>query len=155
MSLFELSQMLPNHLLMKVDKMTMAHSIEARVPFLDHKLTELALSLPPKYKIRNNAGKYILRKCMSTILPEEIFSRKKHGFILPLHKWLRRDMKQHVLSVLLDPLSHARNIFSEEQILNLFKKRINPLQDMENVNLSWRLFVFESWYRIYIKNQGI
>lgn len=154
MSLYEILTMLPNHLLMKVDKMTMAHSIEARVPFLDHKLTELALSLPPKYKLKGNVGKYILRKAMSNILPQEILSRKKQGFILPFNKWLRHDIKDYVLSVLLNSSSHTLSMFKKHEIINLFKNPLNRFEEIENTNLIWRLFVFELWHNMYLKSES-
>ena len=83
---------LPDDLLLKADKMTMAASIELRVPFLDHKIVEFAASLPPKYKIHEGEGKYILKKLMENHLPKEIIYRKKMGFTVPTKRWFAGDL---------------------------------------------------------------
>jgi len=81
---------LPEHLLMRVDKMTMAHSVEARVPFLDHDVVRFAGKLPLSYKLKDNTGKYILKKAANGILDEETIVRKKQGFGAPMDHWLRQ-----------------------------------------------------------------
>jgi len=81
---------LPEHLLMRVDKLTMAHSIEARVPFLDHDVVEFARKLPPAYKLKNGMGKYLLKKMAESYLPREIVYRKKQGFGAPMEEWFKQ-----------------------------------------------------------------
>ena len=147
---FEIKHLLPNSILMKVDKMTMAHSLEARVPFLDHELVEYSTTIPSPYKIRRFTGKYILRQSMQELLPPAITARPKHGFLLPLGHWLRNELKKYAQELLLPSESHARKFFSERQIKSLFIKS-NKLKEIENTALLWRLLVFEVWYRLYIK----
>lgn len=152
MTSFEIANLLPNSILMKVDKMTMAHSLEARVPFLDHELVEYSTVIPSRYKIRKFTGKYILRQAMRGLLPDEIVKRPKHGFLVPLGGWLKNELKEYAQELLLSPQSHARKFFSEKKMKSLFIKR-SRLKDIENTTLLWRLLIFEIWYCIYIKGQ--
>ena len=89
MTYLELGQRLPELLLMRLDKVTMANSVEGREPFLDHRLVELAIALPPHLKHRDGVGKWILRQAMRGILPDEIIDRPKQGFGTPMEEWLR------------------------------------------------------------------
>lgn len=86
---FDIKYWLPDDLLMKVDKMTMGNSLEAREPFLDYRLVEFAFNIPSRYKIRNGEEKYIFKKAIDNILPREIVGRKKHGFNVPIKQWFR------------------------------------------------------------------
>jgi asparagine synthase (glutamine-hydrolysing) len=90
MAFYEFSHRLPELLLMRVDKMTMAHSLEARVPFLDSRLVEFTMTIPPDKKMPPNATtKYLLKKAVEPILPHDIIYRKKQGFAAPMAEWLR------------------------------------------------------------------
>jgi asparagine synthetase B (glutamine-hydrolysing) len=93
---------LPDDLLIKADKMTMANSIELRVPLLDHKVLEFAASLPPRQKINGRDTKYILKRALSQRIPDQIRNRKKAGFPVPYASWIRRELKGLVRDVLLD-----------------------------------------------------
>ena len=84
---------LPGDMLVKADMMTMANSLEVRVPFLDHELVNYIFSLPAHYKIDKNARKKILKDTFRGMLPEELYNRPKHGFEVPLLKWFRGDLK--------------------------------------------------------------
>jgi len=88
---FYINVWLPDDLLLKNDRMTMAHGVEARVPYLDHKLVEMAFSLPASMKIRGRTDKYLLRRIAGELLPKEIATRKKKGFTVPLEEWLDAD----------------------------------------------------------------
>ena len=89
MSYLELKQRLPELLLMRLDRITMASSVEARDPFLDHHLVEFALALPPSMKYRNGRGKYVLRQATAGLVPDEVLSRRKQGFGTPMQEWMR------------------------------------------------------------------
>ena len=89
--LWDLFYYLPENLLMKVDKLSMVHGLEARVPFLDSNLVQLAMRLPMKLKIKNKESKYVMRKMFSGVLPASIINRPKHGFTLPIKEWLKND----------------------------------------------------------------
>lgn len=92
MTYLELKNRLAELLLMRVDKMTMANSVEARVPFLDRALVEFAMALPPEMKVRGNEGKYLLKRAVANVLPAEIVNRPKQGFSAPVSEWFRADL---------------------------------------------------------------
>jgi asparagine synthase (glutamine-hydrolysing) len=101
MAFVELSHRLPELLLMRVDKMTMAHSLEARVPFLDHRLVEFSMTIPAAMKLPHGATtKYLLKKGVEQILPNEIIYRKKQGFDAPIKEWLRKQWAEYTMSVI-------------------------------------------------------
>lgn len=92
----------------KVDRMSMAHSIEAREPLLDHKLVEFAMRLPMEFRIRNGSGKYLLKRVAERYLPKAIIYRKKQGFGVPLAYWFKGDLRDYVRSVLFDHQAKQR-----------------------------------------------
>jgi asparagine synthase (glutamine-hydrolysing) len=102
---------LPDDLLLKADKMTMANSLELRVPFLDHKLLEFAASLPANYKVRRFTTKYLAKKALTGRLPRPILKRRKVGFPVPYESWLRTDLRPWMTEVLLDRETTARGYF--------------------------------------------
>lgn len=103
MAFYELSHRLPELLLMRVDKMTMAHSLEARVPFLDSRLVEFTMTIPPNKKLPNfDITKHLLKKAVEPILPNDIIYRKKQGFAAPMAEWLRDPWHKAVHSIIMD-----------------------------------------------------
>ncbi len=108
---------LPEDLLVKVDIASMAHSLEARSPFLDHKVMEFAASLPADLKLRGMETKYLLKHTLSDIVPQEILQRRKMGFGVPLDVWFRNDLKEMAYDVLLDQKSIERGYFRKEYAL--------------------------------------
>ncbi len=154
MASFEINNILPNSLLMKVDKMTMAHSLEARVPFLDHKFVSLAARIPYKKKISLWGTKKILRKIMKDTLPDDIIRRKKHGFILPVTSWLHNELKDFVYDALFCSGNKTGDFIPSDIKRGLFKNR-STLAAIENNSLLWRLFIFEVWHKRYFKGDAI
>jgi len=151
---FEIQRQLPNQLLMKVDKMMMAHSVEARVPYLDHIFYEFASSLPAKLKCGLLNNKIILRKAMSSVLPEKIVNRKKRGMLLPLRRWLNSDLGQIASRMLIHPESYCQKYFSKVEVENLFSKNAKLNFDLGYGSFIWRIFIFEIWHSLYIKGQS-
>src|SRR5207253_2052070 len=100
-----------HELLMKQDQMSMAASIESRVPFLDHPLAEFAATLPARLKLRNLTTKYVLRRAMVGLLPNEILSRKKMGFPVPVGRWLRGEYRHFVDEYVLSVRARERGLF--------------------------------------------
>ena len=137
-----------HELLMKQDQMSMAASIESRVPFLDHKLVEFAANLPPRLKLRNWTTKYILKKSLEGILPKEILYRKKMGFPVPIKAWFKNGIFPHLQEYILGERAMARGYFKREYIGNLLNSHINGTQD--NSERLWSLLNFEIWNRIFI-----
>ncbi len=130
MAYIELKQRLPELLLMRVDKMTMATSVEARVPFLDHKLVEFAFQIPTSLKYKNGVTKYILKKAAEGILPYDTIYRKKMGFAAPTSRWFKQGsyFKQHFLDTV-----HSKTAWSDyfdiQEIDKLFERNQNPNSD--------------------------
>ena len=107
---------LPDDLLIKADKMTMANSVELRVPLLDHKVLEFAASLPPGMKLHGATTKYLLKKALSNRIPKEIRERKKTGFPVPYGSWMRNELKDMVWDVLLDRRTINRGYFRRDGV---------------------------------------
>ncbi|HBQ20801.1 MAG: asparagine synthase (glutamine-hydrolyzing) [Deltaproteobacteria bacterium GWA2_38_16] len=151
---FELEKVLPNHLLMKVDKMTMAHGIEARVPFLDQTLVRSISALPDEYRIKGWQGKWLLRKLMKNKLSPQILKRKKQGFSLPLKKWLSEDLKPLLEDTFFSSRAKVLDVIDKDTLKQLMIKSYG-LKEIERVSLLWRLFLFEIWYqRFFIKKSS-
>jgi asparagine synthase (glutamine-hydrolysing) len=142
-----------HELLMKQDQMSMAASIESRVPFLDHKLVEFVAKLPPSLKLRGWTTKYILRKAMEDILPQEILHRKKMGFPVPIREWFRKGAFQDLQEYLLGDRTMARGCFNRTYIKNLLNSHISGFQD--HSERLWSLLNFEIWNRIFIDGEEI
>ena len=113
---------LPDDLLLKADKMTMANSIELRVPMLDHKLLEMAAALPENFKVRRFTTKYILKHALRGRVPAEILNRKKVGFPVPFNAWLRTELKDWVRGLLLDREAVSRGYFNSARIEGLIQE---------------------------------
>ena len=113
---------LPEHLLMRVDKLTMAHSIEARVPFLDHDVVEFANRLPPSYKLRDGVGKSLLKKAAEPYLDHDLVYRKKQGFGAPMEEWFQEgDFGSRCLAAFERSALAKEGFFDNQYFFDLFK----------------------------------
>jgi asparagine synthase (glutamine-hydrolysing) len=139
---------LPDDLLLKVDKMAMAHSLEARVPYLDHKFVEFSGTVPPSLKLRKGVTKYLLRQAMSDILPPAIKSRKQHGFNVPVDRWFRGELKGWLQELLNDRDTTQRGYLNSRTTGNLLKQYLEG--DDTPATLIWSLVVLELWHRVFI-----
>ena len=135
-------------LLMKQDNVSMAASIESRVPFLDHVLVEYAVSIPERFKIRGLAGKQVLKSAVKDLLPDSIVYRKKMGFPTPWRGWLGGSQLDTIEKLLLDDRSVGRGLFKQEALLKLFSEHRKRLHD--HGDRIWRLLNLELWQRIFI-----
>jgi asparagine synthase (glutamine-hydrolysing) len=135
-------------LLMKQDQMSMATSIESRVPFLDHKLVEFAARLPARYKIRFFSGKYLLRKAMAQELPPGVLRRTKKGFPTPIRPWLRNQLFDKLSVILTDGRMAERRLVCPDYVRNL----LNAHRQGNSFATEgcWRLLNFELWSRIFL-----
>jgi len=143
--LFDIKTLLPDDYLMKVDKTTMANAVEARVPYLDHQLVELALSIPPEYKLKRLKTKAFFRKVIKKKLPDKIVERKKHGFNVPTQQWLSSGLKEIALQL----IDVAPSIISKNyafEIINKFKQ--NPRYYSRQF---WSIITFIIWYKMYFE----
>jgi len=140
-------------LLMKQDQMSMAASIESRVPFLDHRLVEFASGLPTRMKLRGLKTKWILREAVRSILPPEILTRKKMGFPVPFGIWMRGPWQDVARDVLLDPRSRQRGIIDPGAVEQLIAAHAAGAAD--GADAIWGLLNLELWYRTHIDGDGI
>jgi asparagine synthase (glutamine-hydrolysing) len=138
---------LPDDLLVKADKITMANSLELRVPLLDHVVLEFAASLPPNFKVHGRETKRILKATFARSLPEEILKRKKAGFPVPYESWLRGGLKQKVEDVLLSDRCLSRGYFQKAEVSRLLEA--NSL-DNKFAKEVFCLLVLELWHRTFL-----
>jgi len=138
-------RLLPNYFLMKVDKMTMARSIEARVPFLDHALLEFTYKIPTGLQLKNFKEKYLLRKAAANLLPKDILKRPKHGFDVPIKEWFDAGLidiaKQH-----LDKKEIKHGLINTRNLDKILRN-----DDRRRARQLWTLMMFQMWYRIFFR----
>src|SRR3989339_367936 len=139
---------LPECLLVKMDIASMANSLEARSPFLDHKVMEFSASLPPSWKVHGLTTKYILKKTFNNFLPKEIINRKKMGFGIPVGKWFRNEWKNYFIETVMSKKALERGYFKKESLEQLFKEHQESKRD--NGYRLWALLMLELWHRVYV-----
>jgi asparagine synthase (glutamine-hydrolysing) len=148
----ELKLRLSELLLMRVDKMTMATSVEARVPFLDHKLVEFAMTIPRKMKYRDGDTKYILKRALNGMIPDAVLKRKKRGFGAPINEWMLDRLGGFVESALLNSSLRRRELFDYG-----FIKQLLAAHRAGRANYSfclWSLLNLSLWYEQWIERPG-
>jgi len=139
---------LPADVMTKVDRMSMAHSLEAREPLLDHVLFEYVANLPVDMKFRDGKSKYLLRQVAEKYLPAEILQRKKQGFGVPLEFWFKKDLKQYVHDILFDERARTRGLFNQFKVSRLVQQYEGGR--LEFATTIWMLLVLETWCRTYL-----
>lgn len=139
---------LPDYLLLRGDKLTMAHSLEARVPLLDHKLTEFAARLPSRLKLAGKKRKVLLRNVASKLLPKQIIDRPKQGFPIPIERWLQKEAKPLMLDLLNQASIQRRGLFQADFVARLMNQHISGYAD-HSIAL-WGLMSLEMWFRKFI-----
>ena len=138
---------LPDDLLIKADKITMANSVELRVPLLDHKILEFAASLPSDFKVHGLKTKYIAKRCLSEQVPAEILNRKKAGFPVPYAEWLRTDLRSWIRDMLTDRKTLERNYFRKDTIERLLRANLESGSYPKEI---FSLAVLELWHREFL-----
>jgi asparagine synthase (glutamine-hydrolysing) len=139
-------------LLMKQDQMSMAASIESRVPFLDHPLVEFTARIPASQQIRGLAGKFILKEAVADLLPREIIYRKKMGFPTPWAYWLGGSQLREIERLLLEPRTEARRLFRPQAIQQIFAE--HRAKHRDHGNRIWRLLNLELWQRVFMDGEA-
>ncbi len=139
-------------LLMKQDNMSMAASIESRVPFLDHSLVEFAVNMPAKFQLQRLAGKHILKKAVEDLLPHSIVYRKKLGFPTPWSGWLAGPQLDVIETTLLESRTMDRGLFRRDTVERLFREHRARYRD--NYDRIWRLLNLELWQRVCIEGDS-
>ena len=148
---FDFETYLPEDILTKVDRMSMAHSIESRVPLLDNEVVDFAARLPSELKIRNGRRKHVLKEAAAGLLPAEILNRRKQGFAVPVGAWFRGNLRELFSDVLLSPRARQRGYFEPRFIERLVREHVSGRRD-HTLRL-WALVVFELWHRQYLDSR--
>ncbi|MFI7706018.1 asparagine synthase (glutamine-hydrolyzing) [Nonomuraea sp. NPDC049480] len=137
---------LPGDLLVKVDITTMANSLEARSPFLDHHLMEWAATVPSALKVRNLKTKLLLKRAVAPWLPQQLLNYPKQGFGVPLAKWLRNDLREMTYDLLTDDTARARGLFKPSAVEHLLDRHMSGI---DHAGRLWALLQLELWYRTH------
>lgn len=144
---------LADDLLVKADRMSMAHGLETRSPFLDHELVQWAARLPVDLKLRGTSTKYILKRALRGLVPDDIIDRPKHGFGVPVGRWFRADLSGYVREMLLDRRALDRGYFRPEGLRWLIEQHQTGRRDFGHQ--LWTLLTLEVWHRVFIDKQGL
>lgn len=139
---------LPDYLLLRGDKLTMANSLEARVPLLDHHLVEFAAALPPEYKLNGTNRKHLLKRVASRYLPDEIVYRRKQGFPIPIDTWLRNEAKPMMTDLLSAEKISQRGLFNTNTVMRLVSRHCKGTHD--HAGELWGLMSIEMWMQKFV-----
>ncbi|GAE94040.1 asparagine synthetase [Gracilibacillus boraciitolerans JCM 21714] len=149
MQYIDIHTWLRGDILLKADKMTMAHSLELRVPFLDKEVFQTAKEIPVNLKITNGTTKYILRQAARGIVPDHVLDRKKLGFPVPIRHWLKNELN-----------SWAKQLIQESQTDHLINKKViwhlldeHCIGKRDNSRKIWTVLMFMLWYQIYVEHK--
>jgi len=138
---------LTDDILVKVDRMTMAASLEARVPFLDHRIVEFCYSLPPSFKMKGYKTKYLLQKTFWDLLPSEVQRRDKQGFSIPIKNWIRGELKPMMMDLLSEHRIRQQGLFRPETVQQWIQEHLEGSEN--HSHRLWALMVFQQWQEIY------
>jgi|CXWL01.1.fsa_nt_gi asparagine synthase (glutamine-hydrolysing) len=143
----DIERSLPLDILTKVDRMSMAHSLESREPLLDHRLVEFAATIPPEMQMKNGTGKYVFKQAMRGVLPDEVIDRPKQGFGIPLGHWFRGRLSSFLRDLLLSGPALSRGIFQRAYVIKLIERH----EAGRDLGLElWTLISFELWCRAFL-----
>nr|MBI3613022.1 asparagine synthase (glutamine-hydrolyzing) [Nitrospirota bacterium] len=140
---------LPDDILANTDRMSMAHSLEVRVPFLDHKVMEFCATIPHACKVRGFQKKYLFRKAVAHLLPEQILRKKKQGFVGPMASWLRHDLKEYVRDTLSEGALKAHGLFTPRAVTDILDEHFTGRRRHDT--LIWALVIFQVWHKLYLR----
>ena len=143
---------LPGDLMVKADRMSMAHGLEVRSPFLDHRLVEFASTIPAEYSIRGRSGKQVLKKAYADLIPDEISRRPKAGFTVPVGEWINGPLRNMTRDLLLSPDAEVRRVIKPEFIASMVEQHASRRHN-HAVRL-WNLVCLETWARTFKVSLG-
>jgi asparagine synthase (glutamine-hydrolysing) len=149
----DLSAYLPDDLLVMADRMSMAHSLELRAPFCDHRVIEQSLRIPPALKIPGFRLKGLLKAAFADVLPPEVLSHRKQGFMIPLGRWLRTDLREMMEDLLSQVRVRARGMFIPEAVEALKREHLGEIRT--HSDRLWTLMMAELWMQSYLDTGGL
>lgn len=142
---------LPEDILCVTDRMSMQHGLEVRVPFLDHTFFEFCATIPAEMKIRFMQKKYLMKKAVRTLLPKEVISHRKQGFVGPMSRWLKNDLKSFVLETLSEGNLHKHDLLNRSTVRTILDEHFSGREIHDT--LIWSMVIFQSWYNIYMERR--
>jgi asparagine synthase (glutamine-hydrolysing) len=145
----DLKTYVPDDILVVIDRMSMHHALEVRVPFLDHKLVEFCATIPPEMKLKGFQKKYLLKRALQDMLPSEVINHRKQGFVGPMTIWLKTDLKSYVLEHLSQVNLAKHGLFNEKVTTRLIHEHFSGKEIHDT--LIWSLIVFQAWFDLYIE----
>jgi asparagine synthase (glutamine-hydrolysing) len=146
-SFWDMVSYLPDDILTKVDRASMAVNLEARVPILDHRVAQFAASLPLEMKVRGGQGKYLLRKLLYRYVPPALVERPKKGFGVPLQRWLKSELRDWCADLLAENRIKQQGLLEPEMVSNLWNQY---LQGQANHARLWAILMFQAWHQEYL-----
>lgn len=149
--LHDLELYLPDDILTKVDRMSMAVSLEVRVPVLNHHVVEFAATLPAEMRLRGATGKYILKRLLERYLPRDWVHRRKQGFGVPLEHWFRHELRDMLTDALSPERIRAAGVFHPKSVEFLLNQHLSGQRDQSG--LLWRIFVFQQWEQLRTRSE--
>lgn len=141
----DFSVYLPDDILAKVDRMSMAHSLEARVPLLDNAIIDFAATLPVSMKLRGRVSKVVVKKAIGPIMPPELMKQRKHGFAIPVHRWFRHELRDHFLNAVLSHEARNSALLNRRAIRAMYDAHIQ--REDHHGHALWAVLMFEHWLR--------
>ena len=146
----DMKTFLVDDILVKVDRMSMAHALEVRAPLLDHKFIEFSATLPSSLKLNGRTTKYLLRRGLAGHVPDSVLTREKHGFTMPLAEWLRGPLRPMLEDTLLSSRATQRGLFHTRAIQDLCEAHVRQRQDYSHQ--LWQLLMLELWHQTYLES---
>ena len=140
---FDTMTYLPDDILVKLDRASMAVALETRLPYLDHRVAEFASHLPSRVKIRGRTGKWILRRVLDRYVPERLVKRPKKGFAVPLGRWFRGPLREWAEELLGEERLRSDGFFKPGAVRNLWKEHLSAERDVEHQ--VWAVLMFQAW----------
>lgn len=144
----DLKTYLADDILVKVDRMSMAHGLEVRAPFLDHRVVEFIAALPSELKLRHRTTKFVLREAMRSFLPPEVLFKPKHGFEAPIGRWLRRELRESVEDILFSTRARQRGLFDPRAVRRLWADHLEGISNAGH--RLWILLMLELWLQMFM-----
>ncbi len=149
----DIKSYLVDNILVKVDRMSMATSLETRVPFLDHRFVEFSATIPSRLKLQGKNTKYLFKKAMGDVLPPQILNRSKEGFSIPIKNWLKEDLKPLMLEVLDQQKIKREGFFNTNYVEQLKKEHLSGKEN--HSHRLWSMMVFGIWQDLYLRGASI
>jgi asparagine synthase (glutamine-hydrolysing) len=149
---YDIKTYLPEDILAVTDRMSMHHSLEVRVPFLDHKLMEFCATIPPEMKMRWFRKKYLLKKAVRPLLPKPVIEHRKQGFTSPMAQWLKRDLKLFVRETLSEKNLKKHDLINSKTVQEILVEHFSEKEIHDT--LIWSMVIFQTWFDLYMEPHG-